>query len=104
VDCFPGESFLPFSLSELEINDCPNLKKLDYKGLYYLSSLQKLNLFKCPILQCLPEEGLPESISELKIYDCPLLEQRCQKQGEDWNKISHIKTIWVDYEQVNRKD
>jgi len=93
VESFPDEGLLPLSLTELEIDDCPNLKKLEYKGLCHLSSLQKLILDNCPILQCLPEEGLPKSISALRILGCPLLEQRCRKGGEDREKIAHIKSI-----------
>jgi len=73
LECFPDEGLLPTSLTKLSIDNCPNLKKLDYRGLCHLSSLQRLSLYNCPILQCLPEEGLPESISELEIKDCPLL-------------------------------
>ncbi|ESW05617.1 hypothetical protein PHAVU_011G195000 [Phaseolus vulgaris] len=102
VECFPGEGLLPLSLTELRIKDCPNLKKLVYRGLCHLSSLQTMFIQNCPILQCLPEEGLPESISELRIEECPLLHQRCQKQeGEDWEKIAHIETIWVDMKLVH---
>jgi len=87
------------------IHDFPKLNKLDYKGLCHLSSLQTITLRNCPILQCLPEEGLPKSISNLHINGCPLLHQLCKKQeGEDWKKIAHIKTILVDGEQVNIKD
>ena len=101
VESFPDEGLLPLSLTELEINDCRNLKKLDYRGLSRLSSLKELTLHNCQILRCLPEEGLPESISELRIEDCPLLKQRCNKEGEDWEKIAHIEDIWVDGELVN---
>jgi len=94
VECFPDEGLLPVSLTRLHIKDCPNLKKLNYRGLYHLSSIQKLLLSNCPILQRLPGEGLPESILQLDITNCPLLKQRCKKEeGEDWEKIAHIKTI-----------
>ncbi|WVZ16956.1 hypothetical protein V8G54_009938 [Vigna mungo] len=96
LECFPGEGLLPLSLVKLEIYNCPNLKKLDYRGLCHLSSLQTLSFRYCPILQCLPEEGLPKSISELKIVGCRLLKQRCKKEeGEDWEKIAHIKSIYI---------
>ncbi|KAL2646288.1 hypothetical protein AAZV13_05G043900 [Glycine max] len=62
VESFPDEGFLLLSLTFLEIRDCPDLKKLDYKGLCQLSSLKELRLENCPSLQCLPEEGLPKSI------------------------------------------
>ncbi|XP_027909268.1 putative disease resistance protein At3g14460 [Vigna unguiculata] len=94
--CFPDEGLLPLSLTQLSISNSPNLEKLDYKGLYQLSSLQSLRLDNCPNLQCLPEEGLPKSISHLHIGRCPLLEQRCQKErGEDWEKISHIQDLYI---------
>jgi len=101
VESFPDEGLLPLSLTELSIHDCPNLKKLDYRGLCHLSSLQTMIIAKCAVLQCLPEEGLPESISQLNIKCCPLLKQRCKKEGEDWEKIAHIKIISVDRELIN---
>jgi len=92
--CFPDEGLLPLSLTSLIISDCPNLEKLDYKGLHQLSSLKELCLQNCPNLQRLPEEGLPKSILTLFIRHCPLLEPRCQRErGEDWEKIKHIRTL-----------
>jgi len=103
VECFPGECLLPLSLTELNIKDCRNLKKLEYRGLCHLSSFQTMTLQNCPILQCLPEKGLPKSISQLSIEDCPLLKERCKKQGgEEWEKIAHIKTIWLDRKRLGK--
>ncbi|KAK7401688.1 hypothetical protein VNO78_13362 [Psophocarpus tetragonolobus] len=94
VDSFPDEGLLPLSLTYLAIKNCSNLKKLDYKGLCHLSSLESMVLENCPSLQCLPEEGLPKSISFLLIRRCPLLKQRCQKpEGEDWRKIACIEEV-----------
>ncbi|KAH1217435.1 putative disease resistance RPP13-like protein 1 [Glycine max] len=94
VESFPDEGLLPPSLTSLWIYNCPNLKKLDYKGLCHLSFLEILLLYYCGSLQCLPEEGLPKSISTLEIFGCPLLKQRCQQpEGEDRGKIAHIKNI-----------
>ncbi|KAL2979539.1 hypothetical protein AAZX31_13G177800 [Glycine max] len=97
VECLPEEGVLPHSLVSLHIMDCPDLKRLDYKGLCHLSSLKELTLYDCPRLQCLPEEGLPKSISSLNIWgDCQLLKQRCREpEGEDWPKIAHIKYVWL---------
>ncbi|WVZ02904.1 hypothetical protein V8G54_023710 [Vigna mungo] len=95
AECFPDEGLLPLSLSFLIIYDCPNLNKLNYKGLLELSSLRTLYLINCPNLQCLPEEGLPKSISSLDIDDCPLLKERYHKGGEDRKKIAHIRNIFI---------
>ena len=84
AECFPDEGLLPLSLTHLIIFGTPNLEKLNYKGLYQLSSLEALVLWDC--------QGLPKSISVFRIINCPLLNQRCQKEGgEDWKKIAHIK-------------
>ncbi|QCD85728.1 internalin A [Vigna unguiculata] len=96
IESFPDEGLLPLSLTTLEIRNCPKLKKLDYRGLCHFSSLRKLIIQSCPILQSFPEEGLPESISDLTILDSPLLQQLYNKQeGEEWEKIAHIEHIWV---------
>ncbi|XP_014502954.1 putative disease resistance RPP13-like protein 1 [Vigna radiata var. radiata] len=93
VESFPDEVLLPHSLTSLQIFDCPNLKKMEYKG---LSDLSSLTLLHCPGLQCLPDEGLPKAISSLTIWDCPLLKQRCQNpEGEDWGKIGHIEKLII---------
>jgi hypothetical protein len=98
VESFPDRGLLPLSLTCLSIRNCPNLKKLDYKGLCHISSLVELHLSDCPRLKCLPMEGLPKSISTLHISGhCLSLKQRCKKpNGEDWEKISHIQKIIID--------
>ncbi|KAG5033495.1 hypothetical protein JHK85_017477 [Glycine max] len=82
--------------TSLWIFDSSDLKKLDYKGLCHLSSLERLLLEDCPSLQCLPEEGLPISISYLEIWNCLLLKQSCQKpEGIDRGKIAHIEKVII---------
>ena len=94
AESFPDEGLLSLSLTYLRIHDFPNLKKLDYKGLCQLSSLDELILVNCPNLQQLPEEGLPKSISPLSIVGCPNLNKHCQNPGgEDWSKIAHIQNL-----------
>ncbi|RDX65778.1 putative disease resistance protein, partial [Mucuna pruriens] len=94
VESFPDEGLLPLSLTSLQIYFSECLKRLDYKGLCQLNSLEILSLANCEILSCLPEEGLPKSISIIKILNCPLLKPRLKKpEGEDWEKIAHIENI-----------
>jgi len=96
VECLPGEGLLPVSLTKLDIIDCPNLKKLDYRGLCHLSSLKRMLIENCAVLQCLPEEGLPESIKLLKIRDCPLLNPWYNKEkGEARKKNANMATVWM---------
>uniref|UniRef100_K7MDB7 Disease resistance RPP13-like protein 1 n=1 Tax=Glycine max TaxID=3847 RepID=K7MDB7_SOYBN len=94
VESFPEGGLLSLSLTYLRIHDFRNLKKLDYKGLCQLSSLDELILVNCPNLQQLPEKGLPKSISPLSIVGCPNLNKHCQNPGgEDWSKIAHIQNL-----------
>ncbi|TQE04172.1 hypothetical protein C1H46_010166 [Malus baccata] len=85
------------SLTRLYIEGFPNLKKLSSKGFPFLTSLQSLELWNCPKLASIPEEGLPPSLENLWIYGCPVLKERCQPgKGRYWHKISHIPFIWID--------
>ncbi|KHN23474.1 Putative disease resistance RPP13-like protein 1 [Glycine soja] len=95
-ESFPDIDLLPLSLTYLRILLSPDLRKLDYKGLCQLSSLEKLILYDCPSLQCLPEEGLPKSISTFKIQNCPLLKQRCKEsEGNLENSEgSEVRNFW----------
>ncbi|KAM1099045.1 hypothetical protein ACFX15_005429 [Malus domestica] len=93
------ETLFPKSLTNLSIDGFPNLKKLSSKGFQFLTSLQSLELFNCPKLASIPEEGLPPSLEELMIYGCPVLKERCQP-GKGWHKISHIPYIRIDYKEI----
>ncbi|CBI24967.3 unnamed protein product, partial [Vitis vinifera] len=89
---------LPTTLVELCISRFQNLESLAFLSLQTLTSLRKLDVFRCPKLQSfMPREGLPDMLSELYIRDCPLLIQRCSKEkGEDWPKIAHIPCVKID--------
>ncbi|KAM1580728.1 hypothetical protein ACFX10_028664 [Malus domestica] len=95
------EMLLPKSLTELSIGGFPNLKKLSSKGFQFLTSLESLELWDCPKLASIPDEGLPLSITELCIYGCHVLKERCQPgKGRYWHKISHIPYIDIDWKMI----
>ncbi|KAM0995607.1 hypothetical protein ACFX13_005767 [Malus domestica] len=90
------ETFLPKSLTHLAIQSFLNLKKLSSKGFQFLTSLKSLQLWNCPKLASIPEEGLPPSLTQLWIAGCPVLKERCQPgKGRYWHKISHIPSIQI---------
>ncbi|KAH1064381.1 hypothetical protein J1N35_029368 [Gossypium stocksii] len=78
MECFPDEHLLPSSLTSLRIFRLPNLKRLEYKGFQHLTSLSRLFISKCP-----------------------LLEEHCKKEkGKGWANISHIPVIEIDEEVI----
>ncbi|XP_054817064.1 putative disease resistance protein At3g14460 [Prosopis cineraria] len=97
AECLPEPDLLPPTLTELIIEECFNVKTLDYNGLRHLSALRDLHLLVCPKLKCYPKEGLPTSIHTLFVFICPKLKKRCQKKkGREWSKIAHIPLITFD--------
>ncbi|KAF7824658.1 putative disease resistance protein [Senna tora] len=90
LECFPDGGLLPPNLTLLGLLHCSNLRRLG-NSISHLSALKIFNLFNCPKLQYLPNEGLPSSLSNLKIDGCPLLKKRFHKQkGSDWAMTAHI--------------
>ncbi|XP_062115458.1 putative disease resistance RPP13-like protein 1 [Humulus lupulus] len=63
------ERGLPWSLKYIEIVSCRNLKALDEEAFQHLTSLEKLQIEYCGMLQYLPKE-LPTSLSDLCIRHC----------------------------------
>ncbi|KAF7139350.1 hypothetical protein RHSIM_Rhsim07G0209800 [Rhododendron simsii] len=101
LESFPEEGLLPSTLKYLGLERMPNLKSLNKRGLQHLGSLETMDIWNCPQLQSLPEEGLPTSLLQLFIGYCPLLKPRCRREeGEDWHKIAHIPLIKIDGEVI----
>ncbi|KAH7857928.1 hypothetical protein Vadar_018014 [Vaccinium darrowii] len=101
VDSFPEEGLLPSTLTTLCFGNMLNLTSLNRRGLLLLVSLKKMEIWDCPKLQSLPEEGLPTSLFALMIWNCPLLTPRCRREGgEDWHKVAHVPLIVMDGEAI----
>ncbi|PON38773.1 LRR domain containing protein, partial [Trema orientale] len=89
------EGGLPSSLKQVIIFRCINLTSLDEQTFQHLTSLEKLTIFDCANIRCLPG-GLPTSLSYLSIKNCHLLKQRLQREsGEDWYIVENIPTLIV---------
>jgi Leucine-rich repeat (LRR) protein len=110
------------SLRSLTIKGLPKLKTLPIKPEFYASSLQYLFIIDCISLMTLPDcmrnlsslmrvhirycpilLNLPcgfshlTALQALQIDGCPLLSTRCRRiAGEDWEKIAHVREIYVD--------
>uniref|UniRef100_A0A0R0KEM2 Disease resistance RPP13-like protein 1 n=1 Tax=Glycine max TaxID=3847 RepID=A0A0R0KEM2_SOYBN len=96
IKSFPKEGLLPPSLMSLYLDNLSNLEMLDCTGLLHLTSLQKLTIDRCPLLENMVGERLPVSLIKLTIKSCPLLEKQCpRKHPQIWPKISHIRAIKV---------
>ncbi|XP_062115512.1 putative disease resistance RPP13-like protein 1 isoform X2 [Humulus lupulus] len=100
-DSFPDEGLLPITLKTIFIGNSSKLETLNGKAFQQLTSLTSVEITYCKSLRCLPEEELPTSLTELHIKGCPLLNQRCEKGGEDWPKIQHITQVKLDDKLVN---
>ncbi|KEH19261.1 putative P-loop containing nucleoside triphosphate hydrolase, leucine-rich repeat domain, L [Medicago truncatula] len=89
--------FYATSLQYLFIIDCVSLMTLpDF--VRNLTSLMRVHIRYCPNLLNLPVGfGHLTSLQVLQIDGCHLLSRRCQRiAGEDWEKIAHVREIYVD--------
>ncbi|KAJ6959002.1 disease resistance RPP13-like protein 1 [Populus alba x Populus x berolinensis] len=73
VESFEEET-LPSTLTTLEINRLENLKSLDYKELYHLTSLQRFCILGCPKLESISELALPSSLQYLYLRNLESLD------------------------------
>ncbi|XP_026459681.1 putative disease resistance protein RGA4 [Papaver somniferum] len=84
------------NLRELKIKNCDGFVELP-EWLGNFSSLEELYIAECKNLMQLPSKETMQtltSLEELSVYVCPLLEESCADiEGEEFQKISHIKTI-----------
>ncbi|KAK8983095.1 hypothetical protein V6N11_057853 [Hibiscus sabdariffa] len=94
---FPDEKFLlPTTLVSIYIAKLQNLESLT-KGLQNLPSLEELEVADCPKLRRLPGEGLPATLGRLCIRNCPLLENLCSRnKGKYWPLIAHIPCVEIE--------
>ncbi|KAA8547765.1 hypothetical protein F0562_004194 [Nyssa sinensis] len=117
------------TLQDLHINGCPEMKSFP-EGMQHLNGLQYFRIRSCKGFSSLPNwlgglrsllvlgiqdcqnlislpDGLQSSNSliSLQIEGCPHLERTCKKgSGEDWPKIAHIPSIWINDQLIQSLD
>ena len=68
-----------------------------------ISSLRRLQLYRCKNLVYLPTKQAIQHVRRLDINDCPKLKERCAKgSGAEWSKISDISDLFIDDEYIIR--
>ncbi|KAJ9680419.1 hypothetical protein PVL29_019677 [Vitis rotundifolia] len=94
------KNFRAFSEEE----ESPSLTQfsIQLEGMGHLTALRQLKIKHCPQLSSLPEKIHHFSaLTHLTIEACPELVKRCEPgTGEDWNKIAHVKDIYLDGEKI----
>ena len=91
VESFLNQSLLPSSLTSLTIENLPNLKSLDCKGLQHLISLTTLSISECPNFESFgKEQGLHylTSLTTLYIYECPKFQSFGEEEG-----LQHLTSL-----------
>jgi len=97
VESFPEESLLPPNIDSLWLSNSSKLRKMNNKGFLHLKSLKLLDIYNCPCLERLPEEGLPNSLSTLDISLCPLIKKKYQMEGGvHWHTLRRIPSVRID--------
>ncbi|XP_059308588.1 putative disease resistance protein At3g14460 isoform X2 [Lycium ferocissimum] len=87
-------------LLRLSVGRCPKLMEIPMLSL--LSCLNVLEICECDELQSFPMGNLPSKLEFLIITDCPLIKELCIKpQSEEWSKIEHIPSIFIDHEEMS---
>ncbi|GMI77957.1 hypothetical protein like AT3G14470 [Hibiscus trionum] len=97
---FPSLKHLKFQLME-------EWQEWNYGNLLTtMPLLCSLRINSCLKLKLLPRQLLQKTtLQVLDISDCPILKEHCSRNGtgEDWPYISHIPTITIDGEDVQRE-
>ncbi|KAL7233944.1 hypothetical protein ACSBR1_017532 [Camellia fascicularis] len=87
---------LPTSLINLWIVDFRNLEKLSSKLFQNITSLESLEIWRCPRLKSLPVQKLPPSLERLSIRGSRKLTRKCDKgKGKYWPHLAHIPAVVV---------
>ena len=95
VIAFPKLKQLKFlNMLELEEWDCGTAMKGE---IIIMPRLSSLTIWSCRKLKALPDHLLQKTtLQKLEIFYCPILEERCRKEtGEDWPLIRHIPKISI---------
>ncbi|XP_034703943.1 putative disease resistance RPP13-like protein 1 [Vitis riparia] len=106
VELFPKECLLPSSLTYLSIENLPNLKSLDNKGLQQLTSLRELCIENCPELQFSTGSVLQRLISlkELEIWSCERLQSLTEAGLHHLTTLETLGLCWCPKLQYLTKE
>jgi hypothetical protein len=93
------------TLETLLIKNFPNLMSLP-ECLTTMTCLKRLYIISCHQLLNLPSDlHRLTALEDLHIIDCPELNRKCQPQsGEYWPMISHIKSIFFNEPEGEKKE
>ncbi|GLT82935.1 hypothetical protein SLE2022_012550 [Rubroshorea leprosula] len=91
------------ALRKLSLHDFGGIEALpDWLG--NLSSLQSLEISICKSLRYVKAIRYLSNLKRLEIWGCFELRRRCAKEsGSEWNNISHIPDILIDWENISHK-
>ncbi|GKV00922.1 hypothetical protein SLEP1_g13530 [Rubroshorea leprosula] len=91
------------ALRELSLEDFRGIEALP-DWLENLSSLQSLYIINCQSLTYMKAIRRLSNLKTLAIQKCPELRGRCaKKSGSEWNNISHIPRISIDWSIISHR-
>nr|DAD32450.1 TPA_asm: hypothetical protein HUJ06_011301 [Nelumbo nucifera] len=100
-----AEAFLRSIPSDNKIDDL-TIRFSPIKSLHNVfgkfHTLEELSIIRCEYIDSIPDELQHlSSLQKLYIYKCPLLEERGRKEvGEDWKNICHIPHIEINGRRI----
>ncbi|XP_057990076.1 putative disease resistance protein RGA3 isoform X2 [Hevea brasiliensis] len=92
-------------LKSLVLEGIENVASLPGEWMRNLTSIEYLQISRCPNLTSLPKEMCHiTTLQELNIDHCPHLSERCgHHEAADWSNIAHIPNIVIDGRDIQKE-